>query len=145
MRIRRNQELFQSHRTSHIAVRSTTRELGFEASWPNMLTYQDTSPCGLGSTFRFLWRHGIQGFLGAGMSPSCLAGRYAGKRVTLANWGSHQMFLALIQRFQCFSTTQRGTASNSDSGPSLSPTLWQVATHAPKGPRTHAMSPPWRG
>jgi len=38
------------------------------------------------------------------MSPCCLTGKHAGKRVTLVNWGSPQLFVGLIQRFQFFST-----------------------------------------
>ena len=38
------------------------------------------------------------------MSPCCLTSRDAGKRVSLVNWGSHRLFLALIQRFQFIST-----------------------------------------
>ena len=38
------------------------------------------------------------------MSPNCLAGRYACRRVTLANWGSPHLFVGLIKRFQGFST-----------------------------------------
>jgi hypothetical protein len=47
MRIRKNQGLFQSHRTSHTALQSTTRKLGFEASWPKMHVHHHSSPSGL--------------------------------------------------------------------------------------------------
>jgi hypothetical protein len=36
------------------------------------------------------------------MSPGCLAGRYAGKGITLVNRSSLLLFVALIKRFQCF-------------------------------------------
>jgi hypothetical protein len=41
------------------------------------------------------------------MSPNCLAGSYASKGITLVNWDSTQIFVALIQRFHCFSTIAR--------------------------------------
>ena len=80
------------------------------------------------------------------MSPSCLAGRRTGKWVALVNRGSSQPFGAFTQTISVFFYNRKGrTAPAIRSGPSLSPTLWQVATHAPKGPRAHTMSPPSQG
>jgi hypothetical protein len=64
-------------------------------------------------------------------------------------WGSAQLFAAVIWRFLFFSTVstaqQREIASSIGSDLSSSLQLRQVATHAPNGPRMHAMSPPLQG
>jgi hypothetical protein len=80
------------------------------------------------------------------MSPGCLGGT----RTTLVNRvsipGSPRLFLDLIIRVQFFSIRNKERPLQiHEAVPLLSPTLWQVATHAPKGPRMHAMSPPLRG
>jgi hypothetical protein len=80
------------------------------------------------------------------MSPGCLGGT----RTTLVNRvsirGSPRLFLDLIKRFQRLSITNKeGPLQIHEAVPLLSPTLWQVATHAPKGPRAHTMSPPLLG
>ena len=76
------------------------------------------------------------------MSPGCLAGRHAGKRIGLVNWSSTQMFAAPTKRFQCFSTTAKKDRFkySKRSLSSLPPALWQVATHAPKGILTKNLS-----
>jgi hypothetical protein len=54
-------------------------------------------------TLELQWRHArFKSTSGHAMSPNCLSGRYAGKRVTPANWGSPQLFIDLIKRFQSF-------------------------------------------
>jgi hypothetical protein len=80
------------------------------------------------------------------MSPGCLAGT----RTTLVNWvlirGPCQLFSGLITLFQRYSVMNKeGPLRIYEAVPLLSPILWQVATHAPKGPRAHTMSPPWQG
>jgi hypothetical protein len=51
----------------------------------------------------------------------------------------------LIKRFQLLSTIAKRDRFERLKRSLSFATLWQVATHAPKGPRMHAMSPPWRG
>jgi len=73
------------------------------------------------------------------MSPGCLAGT----RTTLVNWvqirGPCQLFSGLITLFHRFSAMNKeGPLRIHEAVPLLSPKLWQMATHAPKGNRAKA-------
>jgi hypothetical protein len=41
------------------------------------------------------------------MSPHCPDGRNVGRQAIRVNWGSAQIFIALIKRFHCFPTTAK--------------------------------------
>jgi len=75
------------------------------------------------------------------MSPGCLAGT----RTTLVNWvqirGPCQLFSGLITLFHRFSAMNKeGPLRIHEAVPLLSPKLWQVATHAPKGVTSISLS-----
>jgi hypothetical protein len=80
------------------------------------------------------------------MSPYCLARGYTGKWATLVNWGSPQLFVDLIKRFQRSSTTaKRDRFKYSKQSLSFAYIMANGDMCAPKGPRAHTMSPPLLG
>jgi hypothetical protein len=84
------------------------------------------------------------------MSPSWPDGRILGKRVTVVNRvpirGLPQLFLASINRFQCFSAiTKRDRFEYLKRSLSIAHIMENGDMCAPKGPRAHTMSPPLLG
>jgi hypothetical protein len=126
------------------------RRLGFEVSWLIGLTRQETSPTGPCLTLRLHWQLVIRHSSGHAISLSCLTAGLSGKAVTLAAcvfiWGSSLLSCIPNPTISLF-------FYNNGEGP-LQPLLkrslsishiMKSGDACPKGPRTHARSPPWQG
>jgi hypothetical protein len=69
------------------------------------------------------------------MSPGCLAGGYPGKPITQVNLGSSpDVHTASLLMSMCFDNRKSGPPQLLDVVPLLSDTIWQVLTHAARGP-----------